>query len=588
VTVALSTLTAGLRRAERHGPDVDVVDATHDSRQVEPGWLFCAVVGTTTDGHDHAAQAVEQGASALVVERWLDLDVPQVKVPSVRAVLGHVAAAVHDHPSRDLSVVGITGTNGKTTVAYLVEAAAAAHGVGTGVIGTVETRIHGIAQPGVRTTPEGTDLQRLLRRMHDRGVDTVAMEVSSHGLDLRRVDGTRFACIGFTNFSQDHLDWHGSMEAYFAAKARLATPEFTDQAVVCTNDDGGRRFAEEAAANGLAVVTVADAEVDPDADHVIEERALDLDGGRARVRGPDGEREVRTRLVADFNLTNAVVAEVLARRAGIDAEAARAGIAACDGVPGRLERVDTPDDVTVLVDYAHTPDAIVHLLRSLRSLLPPGQRIHLVLGCGGDRDRGKRPLMGAAAMAADVAVLTSDNPRSEDPEAILRPWSRAPARPAGPRCAPASRSRSTGGRRSPRRWPAHPTVTSCWWRARATRPARRSATACCPSTTVWSSARSSHARPPGGPPFRRSASREGHDDRAHRRGGGHGHAGAARRGRRRPDRRGVHRHAAAGGRRAVRRAAGRVRGRARPPARRARRGAGALLVEREVARRPCR
>jgi UDP-N-acetylmuramoyl-L-alanyl-D-glutamate--2,6-diaminopimelate ligase len=420
VTVALSTLTAGLRRAERHGPDVDVVDATHDSRQVEPGWLFCAVVGTTTDGHDHAAQAVEQGASALVVERWLDLDIPQVKVPSVRAVLGHVAAAVHDHPSRDLSVVGITGTNGKTTVAYLVEAAAAAHGVGTGVIGTVETRIHGIAQPGVRTTPEGTDLQRLLRRMHDRGVDTVAMEVSSHGLDLRRVDGTRFACIGFTNFSQDHLDWHGSMEAYFAAKARLATPEFTDQAVVCTNDDGGRRFADQAAANGLAVVTVGDAEVDPDADHVIEERALDLDGGRARVRGPDGEREVRTRLVADFNLTNAVVAEVLARRAGIDAEAARIGIAACDGVPGRLERVDTPDDVTVLVDYAHTPDAIVHLLRSLRSLLPPGQRIHLVLGCGGDRDRGKRPLMGAAAMAADVAVLTSDNPRSEDPEAILQ------------------------------------------------------------------------------------------------------------------------------------------------------------------------
>ena len=419
MTVALSHLTAGLRRAERHGPDVDVVDATHDSRQVEPGWLFCAVVGTTSDGHDHAGQAVERGAAALVVERWLDLDVPQVKVPSVRAVLGHVAAAVHDHPSHDLSVVGITGTNGKTTVAYLVEAAAAAHGVGTGVIGTVETRIHGIAQPGVRTTPEGTDLQRLLRRMHDRGVDTVAMEVSSHGLDLRRVDGTRFVCIGFTNFSQDHLDWHGSMEAYFAAKARLATPEFTDQAVVCTNDDGGRRFAAQAAANGLEVVTVADAEVDPDADHVVEERVLDLDGGRARVRSLDGEREVRTRLVADFNLTNAVVAEVLARRAGIDAEAARAGIAACDGVPGRLERVDTPDDVTVLVDYAHTPDAIVHLLRSLRSLLPPGQRIHLVLGCGGDRDRGKRPMMGAAAMAADVAVLTSDNPRSEDPEAIL-------------------------------------------------------------------------------------------------------------------------------------------------------------------------
>ena len=419
MAVTLSKLASDLRRAERRGSDVRVVDATHDSRMVGPGWLFCAVVGASADGHDHAAQAVQDGAAALLVERWLDLDVPQVRVPSVRAALGPAAAQVHDHPSAELAVVGVTGTNGKTTVAYLVEAAAAAHGVGTGVIGTVETRIHGAAQPGVRTTPEGTDLQRLLRRMHDRGVDVVAMEVSSHGLDLRRVDGTRFAVAGFTNFSQDHLDWHGSMEAYYAAKARLFTLGLAHQAVICTNDEWGRRLAVEARQAGLDVVTVADEDLDPRADHVIVRRELDATGGVARVRGPSGEREVATRLPADFNLTNAVLAEMLAVRAGVDDEAARAGIAACEGVPGRLERVPCEQGLTVLVDYAHTPDAIERLLGSLRQVLEPSQRIHLVLGCGGDRDRGKRPLMGAAAMAADVAVLTSDNPRSEDPVAIL-------------------------------------------------------------------------------------------------------------------------------------------------------------------------
>jgi UDP-N-acetylmuramoyl-L-alanyl-D-glutamate--2,6-diaminopimelate ligase len=416
VTVTLSQIAAGLGRAERHGADAEIVDATHDSRQVGAGWLFCAVVGTTRDGHEHAAEAHDRGASGLLVERWLDLDVPQVRVSSVRAAMGPLAAIVHGHPSDDLTVVGVTGTNGKTTVAYLVEAAFAAAGVGTGVIGTVETRIHGIAQPGVRTTPEGTDLQRLLRRMHDRGVDAVAMEVSSHGLDLRRVDGTRFAVAGFTNFSQDHLDWHGSMEAYFAAKARLFTRELADAGVVCTNDEWGRRLAAQAQ---IDVVTVADADLDPDADHLVVSRRIDVEGGRALVRGPDGEREVATRLVGDFNLTNAVMAELLATQAGADPGAARAGIAACEGVPGRLERVPSDDDVTVLVDYAHSPDAIEHLIRSIRRLLRPGGRIHLVLGCGGDRDRGKRPLMGAAAMAADVAVLTSDNPRSEDPRAIL-------------------------------------------------------------------------------------------------------------------------------------------------------------------------
>jgi UDP-N-acetylmuramoyl-L-alanyl-D-glutamate--2,6-diaminopimelate ligase len=416
VSVALSTTASALDHVERRGADVEVVDATHDSRQVAPGWVFCAVPGTTQDGHDHAGRAVGQGAAALLVERWLDLDVPQLKVPSVRAAMGPLAAAIHDRPSRQLTVIGITGTNGKTTAAYLVEAAAAACGVGTGVIGTVETRIHGETQPGVRTTPEGTDLQRLLRRMHGRGVDTVAMEVSSHGLDMHRVDGTRFAVGVFSNLSQDHLDWHGTMEDYYAAKARLFTPALTERGVVCVDDAWGRRLLDD---TEVPVVSVATERPGADADHVVVSRAVDLAGGRAVVRGPAGEREVRTRLVGDFNLTNAVLAEVAAIEAGLDPEASRRGIAACPGVPGRLEPVDSEHGPTVLVDYAHTSDAIEHLIRSVRDLLDDAQRLHIVIGCGGDRDRGKRPLMGAAAMAADVAVLTSDNPRSESPQAIL-------------------------------------------------------------------------------------------------------------------------------------------------------------------------
>jgi UDP-N-acetylmuramoyl-L-alanyl-D-glutamate--2,6-diaminopimelate ligase len=416
VSTTLSSVASALDRVERRGADVEVVDATHDSRQVAEGWLFCAVPGTTQDGHEHAGTAVEQGASAVLVERWLDLDVPQLKVPSVRAAMGPVASAVHGRPSDRLGVIGLTGTNGKTTTAYLVEAAAAACGTGTGVIGTVETRIHGETQPGVRTTPEGTDLQRLLRRMYDRGVDVVAMEVSSHGLDLRRVEGTCFTVGVFTNLSQDHLDWHGTMEAYYRAKARLFTPELAERGVICVDDEWGRRLLDEAR---IPVVSVACEDPAADADHVVVSRTVDLSGGRAVVRGPGGEREVATRLVGDFNLTNAVLAEVAAIEAGLDPEGVRTGLAGCAGVPGRLQPVTIGSGPTVLVDYAHSSDAIEHLLRTLRELLEDTQRIHLVVGCGGDRDRGKRPLMGAAAMAADVAVLTSDNPRSESPQAIL-------------------------------------------------------------------------------------------------------------------------------------------------------------------------
>jgi UDP-N-acetylmuramoyl-L-alanyl-D-glutamate--2,6-diaminopimelate ligase len=414
VPAALSDVTAALPDAERRGDDVAVVDATHDSRQVGRGWLFCCIVGSRSDGHDHAADAVASGAAALLVDHWLDLPVPQVKVADVRAATGPAAAVVHGRPSEDLTVVGVTGTNGKTTTTALLEGAFAAAGRGTGVIGTVATRIHGEQVPGVRTTPEGPDLQRLLRTMHDRGVDAVAIEVSSHGLDLHRVDGTHIEVALFTNLSQDHLDWHGSMEAYFAAKSRLFTPAFTTRGIVHLDGPWGRALRDR------AEVTVTTFGTDDDADHRVVDVHTDVTGGRATVVGPDGRRlEVRTSLLGTFNVDNAVGAVLAAEAAGIPVEAAIAGVAAATGPPGRVERVDAGQDFTVLVDYAHTPDALTQLISSVRDVLDAAGRVHVVIGSGGDRDRGKRPAMGAAAVTADVAILTSDNPRSEDPDEIL-------------------------------------------------------------------------------------------------------------------------------------------------------------------------
>ena len=411
--MSLSSVAAQVRHAEHRGRDVEVVDATHDSRQVVPGALFCAIPGTRVDGHEHAPAAVRAGASALLVERWLDLDVPQVKVPSVRAATGPAAAAVHGHPSHDLTVVGITGTNGKTTTAYLLEGAFAAAGQGTGVIGTIETRIHGTRQPGQRTTPEGTDLQRMLRTMHTRGVDAVAMEVSSHGLDLRRVDGTRFAVAVYTNLSQDHLDWHVSMEAYLTAKARLFARERAERGVVYLDGPWAQVLLDRVR---IPVTTVGR---DASADVRIVEETTGVGGSHAVLRLPDRSLPIATTLPGRFNLANAATAVVAALAAGVPAEAASAGVAACSGAPGRLERVPSDAPFTVFVDYAHTPDAVTQVIDSVRDAAEPGARVIVVLGAGGERDRQKRGPMGAAAAQADLAVLTSDNPRTEDPKVIV-------------------------------------------------------------------------------------------------------------------------------------------------------------------------
>jgi UDP-N-acetylmuramoyl-L-alanyl-D-glutamate--2,6-diaminopimelate ligase len=405
-----------------HGETTTVLTGvTHDSRQVRPGDLYVARPGEKTHGIRHVDAALAAGAVAVLT------DPPSVEtaaragatavvaVADVRAAAGPAAAAVYDHPADGMAVLGITGTNGKTTTSYLVEAGLRASGHVTGMVGTVETRIAGDVVASVRTTPESTDLQALFAVMRERGVDAVAMEVSSHALALDRVAGTTFDVAAFTNLSQDHLDFHRDMASYFAAKARLFEPELSRRAVVMVDDEWGRRLA---VTTTVPVVTVGTA----DADWTVTGQRSDAEGAVVELRSPQGDAHViDVGLAGRFNLSNAALAYVVLIEAGVEPATARAGIAGLRTVPGRMERIDSGQPFLALVDYAHTPDAVSSLLEEARVLADThGGRVLVVIGCGGDRDRGKRPLMGAAAAhGADVAVFTNDNPRSEDPLEIL-------------------------------------------------------------------------------------------------------------------------------------------------------------------------
>ncbi|MGB8650994.1 MAG: UDP-N-acetylmuramoyl-L-alanyl-D-glutamate--2,6-diaminopimelate ligase [Mycobacteriales bacterium] len=392
---------------------VTVTGCTHDSRAVRPGDLYAALPGANAHGAAFAGQAVAAGAVAVLTDpagAAQVAGVPVLVVERPREVLGEVASWVHGHPSRDLTVLGVTGTNGKTTTAFLLEAGLRAAGRSTALLGTVMTRIGDEAVPSVRTTPEATDLHALFAVMRERGVTAVAMEVSSHALAYGRVDGVRFDTAVFTNLSQDHLDFHATMEDYYAAKASLFTPARSRRGVVNADDEAGRRL--------LATATIPLTSYGAGADWEGVEVDLRPDGSAFRLRGPGVDLAASVQLPGAFNVSNAVGALVCLVTAGVPAEAAVRGIAALPGVPGRMERVDAGQAFTALVDYAHTPDAVATLLSTVRAVTPG--RVIVVLGCGGDRDRGKRPLMGRAAVdGADVAVLTSDNPRSEDPRAIL-------------------------------------------------------------------------------------------------------------------------------------------------------------------------
>jgi UDP-N-acetylmuramoyl-L-alanyl-D-glutamate--2,6-diaminopimelate ligase len=386
---------------------------THDSRAVLPGDVYAALPGAHAHGADFAEQAVSAGAVAVLTNEAGASrvhGVPVLVADAPRSVLGDLASWVHGHPSEALRVLGVTGTNGKTTTAFLLEAGLRAAGEQTGLLGTVLTRIGDDEVPSTRTTPEATDLHALFAVMRERGVGSVAMEVSSHALAFGRVDGVRFDVAAFTNLSQDHLDFHADMEDYFQAKASLFTQVRSDRGVVNADDLAGRRLL---AAQQIPLQSYGDdgawRAVDVD---------LRADGSSFHLVGPGIDLPASVQLPGAFNVSNAVCALATLVVAGLPAEDAVRGVAGLTGVPGRMERVDVGQPFTALVDYAHTADAVETLLRSVRQVTTG--RVIAVLGCGGDRDRGKRPLMGQAAVAgADLAVFTSDNPRSEDPLAIL-------------------------------------------------------------------------------------------------------------------------------------------------------------------------
>jgi UDP-N-acetylmuramoyl-L-alanyl-D-glutamate--2,6-diaminopimelate ligase len=423
--VALASLAPAVGGEVRGDAGTMVTEVVLDTRRVVPGALFCCVPGARVDGHDLAGKALDAGAAALCVQRPLDTDAPQLLVGGVRDVLAPLAVAFFDHPSDRVELVGVTGTNGKTTTTFMLEAIFRAAGRIPGVIGTVEVRMGDVHRPAVHTTPEAPDLQRLLAEMADAGVQAAAMEVSSHGLALRRVDGTRFRAAIFTNLTQDHLDFHADLDDYFQAKRRLFTEPFTPLGVVNVDDPHGRELA------GAAEVGVVTTGTAADADWRATEVAASLEGTSFRLRSPGGSVPVRLRLAGQFNVANALGALAAADALGIGLERAVAGLEALAGVPGRFERVDAGQPFTVLVDYAHTPDSLDNLLRAARVVT--GGRVIVVFGCGGDRDRAKRPIMGEiAGRLADVAVVTSDNPRSEAPEAIVAQVVEGVERSAGP------------------------------------------------------------------------------------------------------------------------------------------------------------
>lgn len=404
---------ARLITVDSRGHDVALIDVTHDSRQAGPGVLFAARPGAHADGHDFAPAAVAAGSPALLVQRELpDLDVTQIVVESVAQTLGYAADLIHGQPTHDITVLGVTGTNGKTTTAYLLDAILRAAGHTTGLIGTVETRIADRAVPGVRTTPEASDLHRLFARMRAEKVTAAAIEVSSHGLVLGRLNGVRFAAALFTNLTQDHLDFHRDMEEYYQAKASLFTGAFTPVGVVTIDDEFGARLAKTAPTEVWTVSRHHQADV------WASGVAGDAAGSSFTAHVGGAAVDVRINLPGDYNVTNALGALATAHASGVDLQVAARGLASLPGVPGRMERVDVGQPFAVMVDYAHTPDSVAGVLRAARQVTD--RRLIVVLGCGGDRDRAKRPAMARAAHdAADVAVFTNDNPRGEDPEVIL-------------------------------------------------------------------------------------------------------------------------------------------------------------------------
>ncbi|MEZ5176249.1 MAG: UDP-N-acetylmuramoyl-L-alanyl-D-glutamate--2,6-diaminopimelate ligase [Acidimicrobiia bacterium] len=390
---------------------VSIIDITHDSRQAGPAIGFAAVHGMTVDGHRFAGEAAAAGAPMALVERRLDIGIPQIVVDDTRTAMAWLAAAVHGNPSADLAITGVTGTNGKTTITAMCEAAAAAADLRSGVIGTLGARIAGKPVPLQRTTPESTDLQRVLASMREADTDAVFMEVSSHALSLHRVDAIGFDVGAFTNLTQDHLDFHGDMESYFAAKRLLFDPNRIAHAVINVSDPYGQHIAESFPGAQTTVAFGADADIRVDLVSENDRRSV------AVLTRSTGRIELTVPLPGWFNALNAAMAFAICDTIGIDEDSIIAGLRDLPTVSGRMQRVEGTAGYTVVVDYAHTPAAIATVIKAARGMVDG--RVIVVVGAGGDRDRDKRPLMGkAAAEHADVVIVTTDNPRSEDPSDI--------------------------------------------------------------------------------------------------------------------------------------------------------------------------
>ncbi|HET6351906.1 MAG TPA: UDP-N-acetylmuramoyl-L-alanyl-D-glutamate--2,6-diaminopimelate ligase [Coriobacteriia bacterium] len=391
--------------------DATVTGIAYRSDKVVAGDVFFCVRGFAADGHDYAEAALDAGAAGLVVERELSLDVPQFKVANARIALARAARAFHGDPSSKLSLVGITGTNGKTTTTYLTDCILQTAGKTTALVGTVETVVAGVREASSRTTPESADLQALFGRMVDAGVDAAVMEVSSHAIDLHRVEATHFAVAAFTNLTQDHLDFHRTMEQYSGVKRRLFTELDVEKRVINLDDPFGRELAE-ACPGAMTVGRFEPADITSSDEH------LDAMGSGFTLNTPLGSAHVRLPLAGAYNISNALVAAGCALGLGLPLETVVEGLQSAPQVPGRLERVECGQDFAVVVDYAHTPDSVEKALAAMREVTDG--RVIVVFGCGGDRDPDKRPLMGAAAAAgSDHAIITSDNPRSEDPVGII-------------------------------------------------------------------------------------------------------------------------------------------------------------------------
>jgi UDP-N-acetylmuramoyl-L-alanyl-D-glutamate--2,6-diaminopimelate ligase len=416
---------SGVAAVARGDLGVEISDLAYDSRQAGPGTLFFCVTGLSRDGHEFAREAVEAGVAALVVERPLDLGVPEVEVESARAAMAPLAATFWGDPTEELTVIGVTGTNGKTTTAFLVRHVLEDAGRRCGLLGTVQRVVGGEVEEVERTTPEAIDLQATFRRMADAGDEACVLEVSSHALVLHRADAIQFDVKVFTNLTQDHLDFHEGMEDYFSAKRLLFTAEGGvatlelegGVSVVNVDDSYGRRLALELA-KGPSGDRLTFSPSGGEADLSARDVSFDASGSTFNCASPMGELEVRIPLPGDFNVANALAALAVAHAVGLDLRRAAAALSSAGQVPGRFEAIDEGQPFAVLVDYAHTPDSLENVLGAAARITQG--RVISVFGAGGDRDRDKRPLMGrAGAELSDLAIVTSDNPRSERPEGII-------------------------------------------------------------------------------------------------------------------------------------------------------------------------